>query len=47
MPWVRRASGLHGIGVSKEIKENGKDLTALLLRLILSSINEKLPFTSP
>jgi hypothetical protein len=28
-------------------KENEKDLTAILLRLILSRINEKLPFSSP
>jgi len=37
---------LREVGVSKEIKEKEKDLTAILLRLILISINEKPPFTS-
>jgi|HubBroStandDraft_6_1064221.scaffolds.fasta_scaffold22760_5 hypothetical protein len=46
MLWVRMASGLRGVGVSKEIKENEKDLTVMLLRLILIIINEKPPFTS-
>jgi hypothetical protein len=38
---------LRRVSVSKEIKEKKrKDLTVILLRLILISINEKPPFTS-